>query len=211
MPGSELEWIGSFFSADGGHGFLYSYDEKKFRYAAFVPDPGPGWRPTDLDFRTAYRRLGTTESLYSAANPDLRQFERNGGKLLMYQGWSDSFEPPAATTQYYRAVERLMGGRGATQDFYRLFMIPGMGHCGGGEGAWTIDYLSYLESWVEQGKAPERLVGWHMKQPHNPQRFPPPPHEVSFSRPVYPYPSWARYEGSGDPNAATSFRAVADR
>jgi feruloyl esterase len=199
MPGSELQWTGLYFSADGGRGFLYSYDEGKFRYAAFSPDPAPGWQPSDIDFRADYRRLGVMESLYSASDPDLRQFKRSGGKLMMYQGWSDAFEPPAATTGFYATVQRLIGGRAATQKFYRLFMVPGMGHCGGGEGAWDIDYLSALESWVEQGKAPERLVGWHRSaQPGRP----------SFSRPVYPYPLWAKYKGSGDPNSAGSFIAV---
>jgi Tannase and feruloyl esterase len=201
LPGSELEWIGTDFSAAGGRGFLYSYDEGKFRYAAFVPDPGAGWQPKDLDFEAAYRRLGMMESLYSASNPDLRQFRRNGGKLLMYQGWSDPFEPPAATTQYYRAVERLMGGRAAAQSFYRLFMVPGMGHCSGGEGAWSIDYLSYLESWVEQGTAPRQLIGRHPAESGQP----------GFSRPVYPYPLRAKYKGSGDPRAASSFIPVAGK
>lgn len=208
--GSELEWIGADFSAAGGRGFLYSYDEGKFRYAAFSPDPGPGWQPSDLDFRADYRRLGMMESLYSAANPDLRQFKRNGGKLLMYQGWNDPFEPPAAAIQYYDSVVRLMGGPAATRDFYRLFMIPGMGHCSGGDGAWAIDYVSSLEGWVERGKAPDELRGWHMRlppTPTQPQRFPPRPGEAIFSRPVYPYPLRARYKGTGDPTFAASFRA----
>lgn len=201
MPGSELQWIGTDFSAAGGRGFLYAYNEGKFRYAAFSPDPGAGWRPQDLDFATAYRRLGMMESLYSASNPDLRQFARLGGKLLMYQGWSDPFEPPAATTQYYRAVQRLMGGRAATQSFYRLFMVPGMGHCSGGEGAWSIDYLGYLRGWVEHGTAPRQLVGRHPEEAG----------QAGFSRPVYPYPLRAKYKGSGDPNAASSFIPVAGK
>ena len=198
MPGSELEWIGPDFSADGRRGFLYHYNEGKFRYAAFSPDPGPGWQPADVDFRADYRRLGMMESLYSASNPDLRQFRRSGGRLLMYQGWNDPFEPPGATTEYYQTVERLMGSRAATQSFYRLFMIPGMGHCSGGEGAWAVDYLSYLERWVEQGNAPEKLVGRHLEGSG----------KASFSRPLYPYPLRARYQGSGDPNSAGSFVAV---
>ena len=214
MPGSELQWIGPDFSADGGRGFLYSYDAGKFRYIAFLPDPGPGWQPADLDFRVDYRRLGTMESLYSATNPDLRQFKRNGGKLIMYQGWNDPFEPPGGTTEYYETVERLMGGRSATQDFYRLFMVPGMGHCSLGAGAWAIDYLSYLEKWVETGEAPERLVGWHVVLPNDPLqaqatlrdlRYPPQPGEATFSRPVYPYPLRAKYAGSGEPELRDEF------
>jgi hypothetical protein len=211
MRGSELEWIGADFSAAGGRGFLYGYNEGKFRYAAFLEDPGPGWQPADLDFRADYRRLGAMESLYSAANPDLRQFKRNGGKLVMYQGWNDPLEPPAAATQYYNSVVRLMGGLAATRDFYRLFMIPGMGHCAGGDGAWAIDYLSSLERWVEQGEAPDELQGWHMRVPPNPaqpQRFPPRAGAAIFSRPVYPYPLRAMYKGTGDPDSATSFRAL---
>ena len=151
------------------------------------------------------------ESLYSASNPDLRQFGQNGGKLLMFQGWNDPFEPPVATTQYYDAVVRFMGGRAATQDFYRLFMVPGMGHCAGGEGAWSIDYLSYLESWAERGQAPDELMSWHLRLPPDPARpqdFPPLPGEATFSRPVYPYPLRATYKGAGDPTSATSFHAV---
>lgn len=214
MRGSELQWIGPDLSADGGRGFLYSYDAGKFRYAAFLPDPGPAWQPTDLDFRADYRRLGMMEALYSATNPDLRQFEQNGGRLLMYQGWNDPFEPPGATTRYYDTVLRLMGGVAATQDFYRLFMVPGMGHCAGGEGAWSIDYLSSLERWVEQGKAPDELVGWHLRLPPNPaapQHFPPRPGEASFSRPVYPYPLRAMYKGAGDPTSSTSFLTAGRR
>lgn len=214
MPGSELQWIGPDFSAGGGRGFLYSYDAGKFRYAAFLPDPGPDWHPSDLDFRSAYRRLGAMESLYSATNPDLRQFKRNGGKLLMYQGWSDPFEPPGATTEYYETVERLMGGRAATQGFYRLFMVPGMGHCALGEGPWAIDYLTYLEGWVEEGKAPDELVGWHVvlslqaQATRHDLRYPPPPGAATFSRPVYPYPLRAKYAGAGDPTSAASFVPV---
>lgn len=216
MPGSELQWIGADFSAVGGRGFLYAYDAGKFRYAAFFPDPPPGWQPSDLDFRAAYRRLGMMESLYSASNPDLRQFKRNGGRLLMYQGWNDPFEPPGGATEYYETVERVMGGRAATQDFYRLFMVPGMGHCALGAGPWAIDYLTYLERWVEESKAPDELVGWHVVLSRNPAtqhdlRYPPPPGDATFSRPVYPYPLWAKYAGSGDPNSAASFVPVAPK
>jgi len=216
MPGSELEWIGPDLAADGGRGFLYSYNLGKFRYA-FFPDSRPGWQPAAADFRADHRRLGLMEALYSASNPDLRQFKRNGGKLLMYQGWSDPFEPPVATTEYYDTVERLMGGKADTQDFYRLFMVPGMGHCTGGEGAWAIDYLTYLDEWVEEGRAPARLIGWHVDLPDDPVksqqiernlRFPLRAPQATFSRPVYPYPLRAKYDGTGDPTRAESFAPI---
>ena len=214
MPGSELGWVDIYFAADGGPGFLYSYDADKFRYAAFSPDAGPNWKPSDLNFDLDYKRLGTMEALYSATNPDLRQFKRHGGKLLVYQGWNDPLEPPGAITDYYETAERVMGNRADTQEFFRLFMIPGMDHCGGGEGAWMIDYLSYLEDWVEKGKAPEKLIGAHPRLPDDPVKaqemmqsleFPLRPSDVVFSRPIYPYPLRAKYKGAGDSTDAANF------
>jgi hypothetical protein len=214
MPGSELGWVDNYFAADGGPGDLYSYDADKFRYAAFLPDAGPGWKPGDLNFHLDYKRLGIMESLYSATNPDLRQFKHNGGKLLVYQGWNDQLEPPAAIIDYYETAERVMGGRAATREFFRLFMIPGMNHCEDGEGAWIIDYLTYLEHWVEQGEAPERMIGAHPRLPDDPARaqqvidalrFPLRSSEIAFTRPVYPYPIRAKYKGTGDTADATNF------
>ena len=104
-----------------------------------------------------------------------------------------------------------MGGREATQSFLRLFALPGVGHCNGGAGADTIDYLSYLEAWVEKNQPPERLLAAHMKEPHPPGSvvpFPLDPNAVAFTRPVYPYPLRATYKGHGDPNDAESFKAT---
>ena len=111
--------------------------------------------------------------------------------------------------RYYETVERLMGGRAATQAFFRLFMIPGESHIPVNGGAETVDYLSYLEAWVERGEAPDVLLAAKLKK-H--ERFAGPvtyrmyleAANVAFTRPVYPYPVQARYRG-GDPNDAGSF------
>jgi len=181
-------------------------NQDMFRYGAFLPDPGPTWKASDMDYARDYQRLGMMEAIYGASNPDLREFKAAGGKLLLYHGWGDVL-PPQNTVDYYETVERTMGGRAATQDFLRLFMIAGMGHCGGGEGAWAIDYLSHLEAWVEQGRAPDMLLGAHVKEDNVVDvRLPLDPAQISFTRPVYPYPLWARYKGTGNPNDAASFR-----
>ena len=207
VPGSELSWSGTLFSDDGGMGFLYSYNTDKFRYAAFSPDPGPRWTALDLDFDRDYKRLGVMESLYSATNPDLRSFKRSGGKLLVYQGWNDPFEAPRGIIDYYETVERTMGGHAQTQDFFRLFVVPGMNHCSGGEGAFAIDYLSYLETWAEKGQAPDVMIGAHVNTEDlsNGNKFPLDPARVAFTRPVYPYPIRAKYKGKGDPKNAGNF------
>jgi feruloyl esterase len=168
----------------------------------------------DFDFDRDYKRLGMMESLYSGSNPDLRKFKANGGKLISYQGWADQSVVPLNVVDYYELAERTMGGRAATQDFFRLFMLPGVNHCRGGVGADAIDYVAYLEQWVEQGKAPDRLTARHVtpeafaKYTPTNYFFPLPAAEVQFSRPVFPYPLQARYKGAGDANDAANFEAV---
>jgi feruloyl esterase len=130
-------------------------------------------------------------------------------------GWSDvAAGGPLPTVDYYETAERIVGGRTATQDFFRLFMIPGMNHCTGGDGPFAIDYLSYLENWVERGKPPDHLIGAHIDLPADPMKayeklssisFPLDQAEIEFSRPVYPYPTIAKYRGQGDQKDAASF------
>jgi feruloyl esterase len=113
-----------------------------------------------------------------------------------------------------------MGGRVPTQEFFRLFMIPGMNHCGGGVGAYAIDYLSYLEAWVEQGRVPSSLLGGHLSDAYlkslpEGSQLPvvnvadgstkPPSSPITFTRPVYPYPVYAKYGGEGDSNDGRNF------
>lgn len=80
----------------------------------------------------------------------------------MYHGWADSNVPPEDGVRYYEAAERAMGGPSQTTDFFRLFMVPGMGHCGGGPGPNTFDAVGALDQWVERGKAPEKIVASHI-------------------------------------------------
>jgi hypothetical protein len=216
MPGAELAF-GSYFESESS-----SFDGDFLRYMAFVPAPGPSWRPSDVNFDRDYQRFGMMEALYAGTNPDLRKFKAAGGKIILYHGWSDAGPggiPPLKTVEYYETAEKTMGGAAATREFFRLFMIPGMGHCGGGEGADDIDYLSYLERWVEKGQAPDVMVGKHVDREqflrtHNWNdeafweefaRFRNDPKNLKFSRPVYPYPLRAKYNGHGDPKDAASF------
>ncbi len=202
MPGSETGYM---FTRD------LQYKLDYWRFMGFMPDPGPSWQARDFDFDKDYKRLGTMEALYAADNPDLRRFKANGAKLLLVQGWDDSGSPlPLNTLDYYEAVERAMGGRAATQSFARLFMIPGKAHCTGGAGANAIDYLSYLEAWVEEGRAPDVMIGTHVRSddPADFVRAPAKPDAGAFTRPHYPYPAQARYRGTGDPNDHRSFAPV---
>jgi feruloyl esterase len=101
------------------------------------------------------------ETLNAANNPDLRAYKRQGGKLILVQGWDDQSVMPGPTLDYYQTVQRTMGGPAITRDFARLFMVPGMDHCAGGKGAYAINYMKTLEDWVERGQAPDALLGAH--------------------------------------------------
>ncbi len=209
LPGSELNWIGNYVSRDGGPSTYFRFMTDMFRFMNFMPDAGPRWKIGDFDWDRDYKRLGLMESLYSGSNPDLRKFKAAGGKLLAYQGWADQSVLPLNLVDYYETAERTMGGRAATQEFFRLYMIPGMNHCLGGEGAHAVDYLSYLEAWVEQGKAPDMMLSAHPK-PEVTQRQqygapPPTGAQVQFTRPLYPYPMQPKYKGKGDPNDAANY------
>ena len=213
--GSELNWLNTLAKpGDGGVSTLKVSRIEQFRYLSFIPDPGPGWNATDFDFDEDYKRLGMMESLYSASNPDLRRFRATGAKLIMFAGWSDELAVPGPIIDYYDTVQRTMGGRDQTQDFFRLFMLPGVNHCAGGVGADAVDLLEHLEEWVERGRAPDRILSGHLAAadehsvtfPYRP--LPRDSKQLSFTRPVFPYPLRAVYKGSGDPNDAINFRPL---
>jgi hypothetical protein len=161
MPGSELGWEVWM--------KLSAYPEEVLRYLAFDPAPGPGWKPDDSKLGDYARRMGLMDSLFSAGNPDLRQFKANGGKLLQYYGWNDFLGGVRENIDYYEMVERVMGGPQSTRDFYRLFVVPGMNHCVGGDGVSVFDYISALDRWVEQGKAPDVLTGYRPRADGSPE------------------------------------------
>jgi feruloyl esterase len=149
------------------------------------------------------------EALFgNANNPDLRKFAGAGGKMILYQGWADQSDIPSDALDYYETASKVMGGREATEKFFRLFMVPGMNHCWGGDGAFAIDYLSYMEAWVERGQAPDMMLGSHLTDYSRGVYFPLDKSKVTFTRPIYPYPKQARYTGTGDPNDAANFRPV---
>ena len=215
MPGSELLWIGDFITPDGKPATVSTGEG--MRQIAFGNSVNPyftpeNWTPQQFDFDSDYQRLGMVEPLFSGSNPDLRRFKERGGKLIGFQGWDDQSIVPMNYLDYYQTVIKTMGGLSATQDFYRLFMVPGMDHCTfAGAGADAIDYLTHLENWVEKGQAPEMMLGSHIKRdapPTSSLTFPLPADRISFIRPNYPYPGQYRYKGAGNPNDAASFEQV---
>lgn len=216
-PGSELggpelekyggDWGIYYLGTDRAPPAYANLTQEGLKYLFFSPAQSANWTVQQFDFTKDYKRLDVMQSLYDSSNPDLNRFKSAGGKMLIYHGLNDLSILPQWIIRYYQNVERVMGGQAQTQSFARLFSLPGVEHCAGGPGADTVDYLTYLESWVEQEKAPDKLVAYHLKPKGSGsvRTFPVAQGEIDFSRPVYPYPIRTKYLGLGDPHDAANF------
>jgi feruloyl esterase len=204
-PGGWLVWItGS--GSNKGLQFFFStqtfanmiYNDPKWDFKTFS---------LDKDSKLADEKLG---SYLNATDPNLKAFRARGGKLILYHGWSDAALPPVNTINYFESVERKMGRREAAS-FVRLFMAPGVQHCGAGPGPDSFgsfvtsaqsdaqhDMSVALERWVEDGIAPDQIIA--SKRPGlDPKSAP------IRTRPLCPYPQVARYKGSGSTDDAANF------
>ena len=163
------------------------------------------WRTFDFDHdvATVDSKLAST---LNATSPDLNAFKARGHKLLMYHGWSDWLVPSPESINYYKSVVATQASAASshhrsddqeTQTFLRLFMVPGMSHCGGGPGLTDVEPLSSLELWVEKNIAPEQLIAWREENG-----------KILMTRPVCPFPQTTRYNGTGDTSQAASFSCV---
>ena len=197
--GSEFTWAKSLLAPPGREPFFQFIVENWSRYLAYVPDPpvpstslpaGAARLPA-VNFAAGPGQFAATAAI-AGFRPELERFRSRGGHLLAYHGWVDESLMPAHTLAYWRDAGQRLGGKEPLADFARLFMVPGMLHCGGGPGAADIDYLTALERWVEADEAPASLLAYKVKdavptfvrQP----RFPVPAADVEYTRRVYPYP-----------------------
>lgn len=169
-------------------------------------DPNWDWRSFDFD-RGMNEVDDKLASTINAMNPDLSAFRAAGGKMIQYHGLADPVVPPRDSIDYFEAVQRSLakGSSASAQEssnFYRLFLVPGMEHCRGGEGPNVLDTQHALEAWVEHGTPPSRIAATKFVNDNSSDG-------VALSRPLCPYPQMARYDGHGNPNEAGSFVCVA--
>jgi hypothetical protein len=200
VPGTETQWMGwNYFGVVGapvpprfanmelpGQFLGYFVDEKVRKNVGAL----------NFDFDRDPATLVRARRIYDATSVDLRAFKARGGKILMWHGWADGAISATSSIGYYEGVMKFMGGRKHTEDFFRLFLVPGVHHGGGGPGFTEFDSLTALENWVENGEAPEKLIAGRRNG------------VVERTRPVYPYPVLARCSGKGDPKQADSFVTV---
>jgi feruloyl esterase len=184
-PGSELAW-----GTVAGPQPL-GFPQEIYKYVVFR-NPEWDYRTLDLDADVA-RAEKAYDGMMDAINPDLSAFFGHGGKLVQYHGWSDQAVAPANSIDYYNTVVGKLG-HPAVEKSYRLFMVPGMTHCVGGEGTSTFDTLATLERWVEQGQAPAQIRASRSTNG-----------VVTRTRPLCPYPEIASYKGTGNTDEAESF------
>jgi feruloyl esterase len=154
------------------------------------------WRTFDFD-RDLTLINGKLAHVLDAVSPDLRDFKARGGKLIVYHGWNDPGVMPQRTIDYYDEIVTFAGratgedGKAFTDEYLRLYMMPGMGHCSGGAAPDQADFVSSLVDWVENDRPPERVIASTR--------------DGSMTRPLCPHPQVAVYR-RGDSNSADSFR-----
>jgi len=160
-----------------------------FRFLAHQ-DRNWDWRRFNIDTDPELARKNA--GVIDAINPDLSPFKQRGAKLLMYHGWADPLIAPESSINYHASVLQKMGADQGS--WLRLFMVPGMGHCNGGTGATSTDWVTTLERWREQGEAPDAIRASGSSAAG-----------ASMTRPLCPHPQRATYKGRGDVNKAESF------
>jgi feruloyl esterase len=186
QPGSELGWA----TWAGPRPFGIGLDH--FRFVVFKD---PAWDPATFNFDTDIVNADEIDNnTINAIDPDLRPFFNRKGKLIQYHGWNDPQIAPGASVDYYTQVLSALGGHEKVDPSYRLFMVPGMAHCSGGEGPNTFDMVTALEQWVEKGQAPTKINASHATDGR-----------VDRTRPLCPYPQVAKYTGSSSIDDAANF------
>jgi len=207
-PGGWTPWITG---ATPTAALQFFFSTQAFKHMVYN-DPAWDYKSFDLerDGKLADEKLAP---VLNATDPNLKAFGARGGKLIIYHGWNDAALPPMNTVNYFQSVVAKLGQR-QTDSFVRLFMAPGVQHCGGGPGPDSFgqmvtsaqsdpqhDLTLALERWVEQGVAPERVIATK-RQGANPQA------PAARTRPLCPYPQVARYKGSGSTDDAANFNCV---
>ena len=207
-PGGWVTWITGqepgkslLFAFGGGYFSNMIYEKADWNYRNTKVDDG---------LKAAETK---TAKILNATDTDLAAFKARGGKIILYHGWNDAAISALNTINYYNAVESKMGQK-ETDAFSRLYMVPGLQHCGGGPGANSFGQLGQgapdpqhnmelaLVEWVEKGAAPSTIVATKFVDDD-------PAKGVKFTRPLCPYPQAAKFKGTGDPNNAANFACAA--
>lgn len=171
----------------------FGFGTEIFKYLVFQD---PTWDYSSYDFSDFSNTTQYASSYLDATSTDYSGFEKHGGKMIIYHGWNDPALSAYATTDHY---EQVMSKDPDVKSYLRLFLLPGVLHCGGGPGPSSVDWIELIQNWVEKGIAPDRVILSKREDG-----------KVIMTRPVFPYPEKALYDGKGDPNNESSFITTAN-
>jgi len=190
-PGSWFVWISGPFPDFKSLGFPtlhYAFGTEMFKYLFFQ---NPDWDYLKYDFSNFSQDTRYASAYLNATSTDYGAFKNRGGKMIIWHGWNDPALSALATIDHLEAVEKQDPG---VNEYLRLYLLPGVLHCEGGPGPSEVNWLELVREWVENGNAPERVVVSKTEDGN-----------VKLTRPVFPYPRKAVYDGTGDPNKESSF------
>lgn len=166
----------------------FAFGTEMFKYLFFQD---PDWDYSSYNFSNFLAETRYASSYLDATSTDYSAFKTRGGKMIIYHGWNDPALSAFATIEHYDAAGKEDGEIG---EYIRLFLLPGVLHCGGGPGPSQADWIELVRNWVEKGIVPERVILSKTEDG-----------KVSMTRPVFPYPKRAIYDGKGDPDKESSF------
>lgn len=167
----------------------FAFGTNLFKYIIY---DDPSWDYSAYQFANWDQDTARAAEILNATTTDIRPFAATGGKLILWNGWSDSAITALGTIRYYEGV---LATDADARDYARLFLLPGVLHCAGGPGPDRVDWLSAIEGWVEKGEAPERLLASRVDGNG----------KLILTRPLCPYPLVAIHDGKGDTAVAESF------
>lgn len=166
----------------------YLFGTSMFKYLVFNDS---AWDYSKYDFTDFFKETRYASAYLDATQTDYTSFKKLRRKMIMYHGWDDPALSAFRTISYYEDVEKKDKN---IQSYIRLFLLPGVLHCGGGPGPDDIEWLTLIRDWVEHDKTPERVIMSKKKDG-----------KTVMTRPVFPYPKVAVYGGKGDTNLETNF------
>ena len=214
LPGSELAWAGVYIpSPTNDRTMSPMISTGTLKYLAYEKVQPATYTLNDLQFtKESFIAATQLHKLYDSTDPDLGPFAKLGGKLILWHGLADPHISPLNTIAYYQAMSQIMSDK-AVQNFARLYLFPGGYHCAGGEGPFSFDLMSLIMAWVEKGSPPFEIVASHqaggagggppagVRQDARSADTP----KVDRTRPIYPYPLTAKYNGTGSIDDARNF------
>lgn len=190
-PGGWVSWLVGMNNVAGPNrpslAFGFAYD-----FLRYFVKQDPNWSYQDFDLATFTEETKALQATISPTSPDLSAFRNNGGKLLIYHGWSDSALSPLMSIRYY---DQVMAHDATAKNDVRMFMLPGVLHCAGGPGPDRVDYLDAIDKWANGGAAPEELTAG----------FAPQANGQTGARKVCAWPKKAAYKGAGDGRSPDQF------